>query len=109
MQLKTICTAGLALAIAGASMVSTADAQRRHHHGFPFAAGALGFTAGAFFGSPFYGPRYSYYEEPGYYYDEPGYYYEPAPRAYYRSSPGYYGSGPCNLPTGTAKPAWAMC
>jgi hypothetical protein len=133
--------AGLALAIGATSFVTSADARHRwghRHHGGEFAAGALGFTAGAFFGSalaPRYGygscyngysyycddyyPRAYYYDTPrAYYYDAPAYYapeprYAPAPRAYYRSAPRYYNDrsygGPCDAPDGVSKPANAMC
>ena len=122
MRVTKILATGVALTIAAASLVTTADARHRWHghHGDAFAAGALGFTAGAFFGGAFAGPRYSYdyYDDypSAYYYDEPGYYYEPAPRVryrqapvYYREAPGSYGYDPCDLPTGVSKPANAMC
>jgi hypothetical protein len=110
--------AGLAVAIATTSFVGTADARSRHHHGDAFAAGAIGFAAGAFLSS-LATPRYSrgYYYDDGYYddayYDEPGYYYAPAPRAYYPAPEPYYRSseryGPCSSGSGTSRPAWAMC
>jgi len=117
MQVKTIVASGLALTIAAASLVSTAEANhRRHHHGGAFAAGALGFAAGALLSGAF-APRGYYYDNypRGYYYEEPGYYYAPAPRVYYRQAPvyhrqapGYY-YDPCNGSVGSSKPAHAMC
>jgi hypothetical protein len=120
MRVTKILATGVALTIAATSLVTTADARHRwrhHHHGDAFAAGVLGFTAGAFFGGAFAGPRYGYYYDDypdAYYYDEPDYYYAPAPRVYYRQAPVYHrqGSGyydPCNVPVGSSKPANAMC
>jgi hypothetical protein len=121
MAIKNILAAGLALTIGATSLVTTADARHRwrHHHGDAFAAGALGFAAGAILSGAF-APRYRYYyDEPyyyddyprAYYYDEPRYY-RPAPRIYYREAPRYrdgYGYDPCDAPTGVSKPANAMC
>ena len=120
MPVKKILIAGLAVTITAASLVSTADARHRRHHGDAFAAGVFGFAAGALLSGAFSGPRYGYYYEDdypsAYYYDEPGYYYRPAPRVYYRdapvyyrNAPGYYGGGPCDSPDGSSKPAYAMC
>ena len=124
MRFPKILATGLALTIAATSLVSTADARKRHRHhggGEAFAAGILGFTAGALLGGAFAGPRYSngyYYDDypSGYYYDEPRYdYYAPAPRVYYRQAPVYYRHAPgnyydpCNVPVGSSKPANAMC
>jgi hypothetical protein len=122
MPVKQILATGLALTIAATSLVTTADARNRHrHHGDAFAAGALGFAAGALLSGAFAGPRYYddyYYDDypSAYYYDEPGYYYAPAPRVYYRQAPPvYYRQGPgqyfdpCNVPVGSSKPANAMC
>jgi hypothetical protein len=129
MSVKNILAAGLALTIGATSLVTTADARHRRHHGDAFIAGALGFTAGAFFGSAL-APRHRYYDcydgysyycddyPRAYYYDEPRYYapapryYAPAPRVYYRNEPRYddgYGYDPCDMPTGVSKPAHAMC
>lgn len=127
MPVKKILAAGLALAITATSLVTTAEARHRRHHGGgeAFAAGVLGFTAGALLSGAFaprYSYGYSYYDDyPPYYYDEPRYYYAPAPRRYYRQAPVYYRPGPgyyrdgpgyydpCNVPTGSSKPAHAMC
>ena len=110
MPVEKMFATGLALAIGAATLVTTADARHRwnhYHHGEAFAAGALGFTAGALIGGAFAGPRYGYYDDdyPAYYYDEPEYY---APRTYYRTAPRYYG-GPCEHAGSTSAPAWAMC
>lgn len=123
MRVMKILATGLALTIATTSLVSTADARHRRHNGGgeAFAAGVLGFTAGALLSGAFAGPRYShgyYYDDyaPGYYYyEEPSYYYAPAPRVYYRQPPAYhrqapgYYYDPCNVPVGSSKPANAMC
>ena len=80
-----------------------------YHHGGAFAAGVLGFAAGALLGGAF---APGYYGHP-YYYNgyAPGYYY--APRVYYHRPYGYYDNyyyGPCSLPAGqVSRPAWAMC
>lgn len=122
MRFRKILATGLAVTIAAASFVNTADARHRRHNGGSdaFAAGVLGFTAGALLSGAFVGPRHShgyYYDDyaPGYYYEEPSYYYAPAPRVYYRQppvyhrqAPGYY-YDPCNVPVGSSKPANAMC
>lgn len=119
MRFKTILATGLAAALAASSLVTTAEARHRHHHGFPLAAGAFGFAAGALIGSAL-APRYPYYyydnDYPSaYYYDRGSYYgrdYYDEPPVYYRSAPRYdrprY-DHPCNTPAGTSKPAWAMC
>jgi hypothetical protein len=123
MAIKKMLAAGLALTIGATSLVTTADARHRwrHNHGDAFAAGVLGFTAGAILSGAF-APRYryDYYDEypyyyddypRAYYYDEPRYY-RPAPRIYYREAPRYrngYGYDPCDAPTGVSKPAHAMC
>ena len=120
MSVKNIVVTGLAVTIAATALVSSADARhRRNHGGEAFAAGVLGFTAGALLSGAF-APRYSrgyYYDEypSGYYYDEPRYHYAPAPRVYYRQAPAYYRHAPgnyydpCNVPAGSSKPANAMC
>ena len=132
MAIKKILAAGLALTIGATSLVTTADARHRwrHHHGDAFAAGVLGFAAGAILSGAF-APRYRYYDcydgysyycddyPRAYYYDEPRYYrpapryYAPEPRVYYRNAPRYYNGGygydPCDAPTGVSKPAHAMC
>lgn len=124
MRYTKIFATGLALTIAATSFATTAEARHRYrNHGDAFAAGVLGFTAGAFLGSAFAGPRYYYDDyEPRYYYDEPDYYYAPRAPVYYRQAPVYYRqappviyreapgySDPCDAPTGSSKPAWAMC
>lgn len=112
MSFKTILAAGVATTVLAASLVSTADARpRHHHHGYPFAAGAFGFAAGALIGSALTAPRYPYYYyNDGYYgdrYYDDGYYYQPAPRVYYSPAPAPSYSNPCDNPG--SKPAWAMC
>jgi len=120
MPVKQLLATGLALAVGATSLVTTADARDRHrHHGDAFAAGAVGFAAGALLSSAFAGPRYYddyYYDDypSAYYYDEPDYYYRSAPRVYYRERPVYRQApgdyyDPCNVPVGSSKPANAMC
>jgi hypothetical protein len=124
MELKKMLATGAALAIAAATSVTSADAGHRYHNGynngFPFAAGAFGFAAGALIASAL-APRYPYYNngyyngyDPYYYNEDP--YYAPraryAPRVHYAPAPSVYYEGPayndvCNTPT--SKPAWAMC
>jgi hypothetical protein len=119
MDFKKMLATGVALSIAAASSVTTAEAGHRHHNnGFPFAAGAFGFAAGALIASAL-APRYPYYYngyDPYYYNEDPYYapraYYAPAPRVYYAPTPRVYQQGPvyndiCDTPG--SKPAWAMC
>jgi len=87
--MKTL-AAGLALTIGATSFVGTADARHRHrgHHGDAFAAGILGFTAGALLTGAFARPRYyDYYEPAPVYAAPPPIVYGPAPVYYSRPDP----------------------
>jgi len=122
MPFKKMLVTGVALAIATATSVTSADAghryHNRYHNGFPFAAGAFGFAAGALIATAL-APRYPYYGNgyDAYYYNEDPYYarnsyYAPAPGVYYAPTPRVYDQGPvynniCDAPG--SKPAWAMC
>lgn len=76
--------AALALAIAAASMVGTAEARHRHQRGGALAAGIFGLAAGAMIGSALSRPNYYYYEP------EPVYVAPPPPPIVYNPAPVYY-------------------
>lgn len=84
-------TAALALTIAAASFVDTADARHRRHRGDrgdAVAAGILGFTAGALLSGALARPRYyDYYEPAPVYAAPPPVVYGPAPVYYSRPDP----------------------
>ena len=82
--------AGLALAVVAVSLTGTAEARHRHRHGDAFAAGILGFTAGAILSGAFSQPRY--YHRP--YYAEPVYVAPPPPPVVYDTAPAYYYARP---------------
>jgi hypothetical protein len=81
--------AALALTIGAASLVGTAEARHRHHHGGNgagiAAAGIFGLAAGALVGSALAQPRYYDYYEPA-----PVYVAPPPPPVVYQPSQVYY-------------------
>jgi hypothetical protein len=83
--------ATLALTVAALAFAGPAEARHRHRHGDAFAAGILGFTAGAILSGAFSQPRY-YYDRRYYdrrYYAEPVYV-APPPPVVYDTAPAYY-------------------
>jgi BA14K-like protein len=81
--------AALALSIAAASLVGTAEARHRHNNGGAIAvAGIFGLAAGALIGSALSQPQYRYYEPaPVYAPPPPPIVYQPAPVYYARPQP----------------------
>jgi hypothetical protein len=77
--------AALALSIAAAAMVGTAEARHRYHRGYGAgiaAAGIFGLAAGALVGSAL--------AQPGYYYEPAPVYAAPPPPVAYQPAPVYY-------------------
>jgi hypothetical protein len=77
--------AALALTIGAVSLIGSAEARHRRHHGDAFAAGVLGFAAGALLTGALAQPRYYYEPAPVYVAPPP-----PPPPIVYEPAPVYY-------------------